>query len=88
MLFYSFSYVILPVCEQVDLSVLFKSRQPSMPNEEAARLAEDWNEDLEKMEVGASSRDFFPDFYNRTLRRPERGSREVESKTNICVTVD
>jgi hypothetical protein len=37
---------------QVDLSVLFKSRQPSMANEEAARLAEDWNEDLEKMEVG------------------------------------
>jgi len=33
------------------LSVLFKSRQPSMANEEAARLAEDWNEDLEKMEV-------------------------------------
>ncbi len=23
-----------------------------MANEEAARLAEDWNEDLEKMEVG------------------------------------
>jgi hypothetical protein len=36
---------------QVDLSVLFKSRQPAMSNEEAARLAEDWNEDLEKMEV-------------------------------------
>ncbi len=30
-----------------------------MPNEEAARLAEDWNEDLEKMEVGVSSRDHF-----------------------------
>ena len=37
---------------QVDLSVLFKSRQPAMSHEEAARLAEDWNEDLEKMEGG------------------------------------
>jgi hypothetical protein len=33
-----------------------------MPNEEAARLAEDWNEDLEKMEVGFCLMNIFPDF--------------------------
>ena len=36
---------------QVDLHALFTSRQPSMGNEEAAHLAEEWNEDLEKMEA-------------------------------------
>ena len=36
---------------KVDLSVLFKPRQPSMSAEEAAHLSEEWNEDLEKMEA-------------------------------------
>ena len=36
---------------KVDLHALFTSRQPSMGNEEAAHLAEEWNEDLEKMEA-------------------------------------
>ena len=36
---------------QVDLHALFTSRQPSMGNEEAAHLAKEWNEDLEKMEA-------------------------------------
>ena len=36
---------------KVDLSALFTNRQPSMSNDEAARLAEEWNEDLEKMEA-------------------------------------
>merc|ERR1719228_1843084 len=36
---------------KVDLSALFTNRQPSMNSEEAARLAEEWNEDLEKMEA-------------------------------------
>ena len=36
---------------KVDLSALFTSRQPSMSNDEAARIAEEWNEDLEKMEA-------------------------------------
>ena len=35
----------------MDLHALFTSRQPSMGNEEAAHLAEEWNEDLEKMEA-------------------------------------
>ena len=35
----------------MDLSALFTNRQPSMSNDEAARLAEEWNEDLEKMEA-------------------------------------
>ena len=33
------------------MTALFQGRQPPMPKEEAARLAEDWNEDLEKMEA-------------------------------------
>ena len=36
---------------KVDLSALFTNRQPSMSNDEATRLAEEWNEDLEKMEA-------------------------------------
>ena len=36
---------------KVDLSVLFKPRQPSMSADEAAHLSEEWNEDLEKMEA-------------------------------------
>jgi len=36
---------------KTDLSALFQGRQPSMNNDEAARLAEEWNEDLEKMEA-------------------------------------
>ena len=36
---------------KVDLSVLFKARQPSMSAEEASHLSEEWNEDLEKMEA-------------------------------------
>ena len=35
---------------KIDLSALFTNRQPSMSSNEAARLAEEWNEDLEKME--------------------------------------
>ena len=35
----------------MDLSVLFKPRQPSMSADEAAHLSEEWNEDLEKMEA-------------------------------------
>ena len=36
---------------KVDLSALFTPRQPSMTSEEAEHLAEEWNEDLEKMEA-------------------------------------
>ena len=36
---------------KVDLSALFTARQPPMVGEEAARLTEEWNEDLEKMEA-------------------------------------
>lgn len=36
---------------KADLSALFTPRQPPMPAEEAAGLAEEWNEDLEKMEA-------------------------------------
>jgi len=36
---------------KIDLSALFQSRQPSMKKEEAQRFADDWNEDLEKMEA-------------------------------------
>ncbi|XP_023344300.1 protein flightless-1 isoform X2 [Eurytemora carolleeae] len=36
---------------KIDLSALFQPRQPSMSKEEAQRFAEDWNEDLEKMEA-------------------------------------
>ena len=36
---------------KVDLSALFTPRQPQMSSEEAAHLAEEWNEDLEKMEA-------------------------------------
>jgi len=36
---------------KIDLTALFQPRQPPMLKEEAARLAEDWNEDLEKMEA-------------------------------------
>ena len=36
---------------KVDLSALFQPRQPSMTNEEATHLSEEWNEDLEKMEA-------------------------------------
>ena len=36
---------------KVDLSALFTPRQPPMSHEEAAHLAEEWNEDLEKMEA-------------------------------------
>ncbi len=35
----------------MDLSALFTPRQPTMPKEEAFHLAEEWNEDLEKMEA-------------------------------------
>jgi hypothetical protein len=42
-----------------------------MPNEEAARLAEDWNEDLEKMEVGFSLMFIFFTFDTEHCRRPE-----------------
>ena len=40
---------------QIDLSALFQARQPAMSNEEATRFAEDWNEDLEKMEVSSNA---------------------------------
>ncbi len=70
----------------MDLSVLFKSRQPSMPNEEAARLAEDWNEDLEKMEVGASVMiTFCTSDSTEYFRRPERSPLQAVEN---CVTVD
>jgi len=36
---------------KVDLHALFTARQPPMGTEEAGRLAEEWNEDLEKMEA-------------------------------------
>ena len=36
---------------KADLSALFTNRQPSMSKVEADRLAEEWNEDLEKMEA-------------------------------------
>jgi len=36
---------------KIDLSALFTARQPSMSTEEAARLSEEWNDDLEKMEA-------------------------------------
>merc|ERR1711936_1012969 len=36
---------------KTDLSALFTPRQPSMTSEEAEHLAEEWNEDLEKMEA-------------------------------------
>merc|ERR550525_397230 len=36
---------------KVDLHALFTSRQPSMTQEEATHLSEEWNEDLEKMEA-------------------------------------
>jgi len=36
---------------KVDLSALFTPRQPGMAAEEAGGLAEEWNEDLEKMEA-------------------------------------
>merc|ERR1719431_621939 len=36
---------------KADLSALFTNRQPSMSSEEAGRLAEEWNDDLEKMEA-------------------------------------
>ena len=36
---------------KVDLSALFTPRQPPMSKEEAGHLAEEWNEDLEKMEA-------------------------------------
>lgn len=36
---------------KVDLSALFTPRQPAMSKEEATHLAEEWNEDLEKMEA-------------------------------------
>ena len=36
---------------KVDLSALFQPRQPSMTQEEATHLSEEWNEDLEKMEA-------------------------------------
>ena len=35
----------------MDLSALFTPRQPPMAKEEATNLAEEWNEDLEKMEA-------------------------------------
>ncbi len=36
---------------KVDLSALFTPRQAPMATDEATRLAEEWNEDLEKMEA-------------------------------------
>ena len=36
---------------KVDLTALFTPRQPAMASDDAAALAEEWNEDLEKMEA-------------------------------------
>jgi hypothetical protein len=68
-----------------------------MPNEEAARLAEDWNEDLEKMEVGFSLMITFctsDSTESKTTSRPECSplqavvSKVSKEKNKHCVTVD